>query len=197
MNKDGTPKFGHCKIQIRPLGVKIGLSLLKTRFVHIEVQPANDRMRSNISEPLDWACAGRILPERNVSSHFIIVGGIFCQNSSKMLGVDHDQMISALAPDRSDQAFNISVLPGAQNDVGRSRIPMARTRALNTLPNARSLSRMRYSGALCQGNASVICRANHSAVGLRVTAVHTSHRRWWPKIRKRMELLKRNGRDHK
>jgi hypothetical protein len=35
-----------------------------------------------------------------------------------------------------------------RNDVGRSRIPIARTRALNATPNARSLSRMRYFGAL-------------------------------------------------
>src|SRR5437660_547195 len=49
--------------------------------------------------------------------------------------------------------------------MGRSRIPIARTRALNATPNARSLSRMRYFGALSQGNASVIWRASHSAVG--------------------------------
>ena len=35
------------------------------------VQSAEDRMRNNASEPLDWACAGRILPERNVNSYFI------------------------------------------------------------------------------------------------------------------------------
>ncbi len=142
------------------------------------------RMRNNVSEPLDRACVGRVLPERNVSSHFIIIGGIFRKNSLKVLCVDHDQMISALAPDRPDQAFNISVLPGcARDDVGRSRIPIAWTRALKTLPNALSLSRMRYSGPLSQGNASVICRANHSAVGFPVTAVHTSRRRRWQRTR--------------
>src|SRR5262244_2859237 len=36
---------------------------------------------------------------------------------------------------------------GERNDVGRSRIPIARTRVLNTAPKARSLSRMRYFGA--------------------------------------------------
>src|SRR5213078_1067608 len=40
-----------------------------------------------------------------------------------------------------------------------------RTRALNATPNARSLPRIRYFGALSQGNASVIWRASHSAVG--------------------------------
>ena len=76
------------------------------------VQPAKDRMRNNVSEPLDRACVGRVLPKRNVSSHLIIIGRIFRKNSPKVLGVEYDQMISALAPDRPDQAFNISVLPG-------------------------------------------------------------------------------------
>jgi hypothetical protein len=76
------------------------------------VQPAKDRMRNNVSGPLDWARVGRVLPERNVSSHVIIIGGIFRKNSSKVLCVEHNQMISALASDRPDQAFNISVLPG-------------------------------------------------------------------------------------
>src|SRR6516162_2227850 len=57
---------------------------------------------------------------------------------------------------------------GERKDVGRSRIPIARTRALNTAPKARSLSRIRYFGAVSHGNASVIWRANHSAVGLPV-----------------------------
>ncbi len=35
-------------------------------------------------------------------------------------------------------------------------MPIDRTRALNAAPNARSLSRTRYFGALSQGNASVI-----------------------------------------
>src|SRR5207253_3308752 len=72
---------------------------------------------------------------------------------------------------------------GERKDVGRSRIPIARTRALNTAPKARSLSRMRYFGAMSQGNVSVIWRANHSAVGLRVTANHSNCRRLWPRTR--------------
>src|ERR1700738_1843436 len=69
-------------------------------------------MRNNLSKPLDWARVGRVLPERNVSSHFIIIAGILHKNSSKVLGVDNDQMISVLAPDRPDQAFTVSILPG-------------------------------------------------------------------------------------
>ena len=76
------------------------------------VEPAKNGMRNNISEPLDRTCVGRVLPKRNVNSYFIVIGAVFRKNSSKVLRVDHDQMISALAPDRPDQAFDISVLPG-------------------------------------------------------------------------------------
>src|SRR5580704_11794103 len=69
-------------------------------------------MRNNLSEPLDRACAGRILPERNMRSHLIIKDGVFRKDSAKVIRVERDQMISALAPDRPDQAFSISVLPG-------------------------------------------------------------------------------------
>src|SRR5207253_2256344 len=72
---------------------------------------------------------------------------------------------------------------GEQNDVGRSRMPIARTRALNATPNARSLSRMRYFGARSHGNASLIWRASHSAVGFRVTAILNNRRRPWPRTR--------------
>jgi hypothetical protein len=75
------------------------------------VEPTKNRMCNNISEPFYRAGVGRVLSERNVSSHVIIIGGIFRKNSSKMIFTDRDHMIGALAPDRPDQAFNISVLP--------------------------------------------------------------------------------------
>jgi hypothetical protein len=49
------------------------------------VEPAKDRIRDNISEPLDRARAGRVLPKRNVSSHLIIIGSVFRKNSPKVL----------------------------------------------------------------------------------------------------------------
>ena len=54
------------------------------------VQSAEDRMRNNASEPLDRACAGRILPERNVNSYFIIIGAVFRKNSPKVLFAEND-----------------------------------------------------------------------------------------------------------
>ena len=76
------------------------------------VKSGKDRMHNNVSEPLRWACAGRILLERNVSSCFIIISEVFRKNSPKVLLAENDQMISALAPDRPNQAFNIDILPG-------------------------------------------------------------------------------------
>ena len=54
------------------------------------VQSAEDRMRNNVSEPLDWACAGRILPERNVNSYFIVIGAVFRKNLPKVLFAEND-----------------------------------------------------------------------------------------------------------
>src|SRR5205807_1537111 len=76
------------------------------------VEPAQDRKRDNVPAPFDRACAGCVLPERNMRSRRIVISSVFRKNSSKVLCVEDDQMIRALAADRSDQAFNISVLPG-------------------------------------------------------------------------------------
>ena len=40
------------------------------------MQPAKNRMRNNVSEPLDRAFAGRVLPEQN------IISGVFRKDSS-------------------------------------------------------------------------------------------------------------------
>jgi hypothetical protein len=63
------------------------------------VQSPKNLMRNNVSEPLDRAHTGRVLSERNVSSQLVIIAGVLRKNSPKVLGVEHDQMISALAPD--------------------------------------------------------------------------------------------------
>jgi putative membrane protein len=71
-----------------------------------------DWMGYNLSDPLDQARTGRVLPERDRSSHLVIVGGISHKNSSKVVCVERHQMVCALASDRSNQAFCKSVLPG-------------------------------------------------------------------------------------
>ena len=122
-------------------------------------------MCNNISEAFDGARVGSILRERNVSSRVIIIGHKFRKNLPKVLFVNHNQMISALAPDRSDQAFNMSVLPGRAergrpiSDAHRSDPSFeCGTECFVIIPN--EVFRCRVPR-----NASVIWRANHSAVG--------------------------------
>jgi hypothetical protein len=91
-------------------------------------------MRNNVSEPLDRG-AGRVLPERNMRSHLVIIDGIFRKDSAKVIRVEGDQMISALVPYRPDQRSAYPFCQGERNEVGRSRM-----RALNAPPNALSLS---------------------------------------------------------
>jgi hypothetical protein len=57
-------------------------------------------MGYNLSDPLDQARTGRVLPERDRSSHLVIVGGISHKNSSKVVCLERDQMVCALASDR-------------------------------------------------------------------------------------------------
>jgi hypothetical protein len=83
------------------------LWLPKTSNSYISmVQSAKDRLRNNVSEPLDRACAGCILAKRKVRPHLIIVAGVFRKNAPKVIFVEHDHVVRALVPRRPDQALN-------------------------------------------------------------------------------------------
>src|SRR2546430_4328401 len=75
----------------------------------------------------------------------------------------------------SAQAF----CQGDRGAIGRSRMPMARRRCTKTGPYEVSRSRMRYRGVQSHGNASVIWREIHSAVGFAVTPNDTQNLRPW------------------
>ena len=74
------------------------------------VQPAKDRLRNNVSEALDRACAGCVLAKRRVRPHLVIVAGVFRKNAPKVFFVEHDHVVRTLAPRRPDQAFNKAVI---------------------------------------------------------------------------------------
>jgi hypothetical protein len=44
-------------------------------------------MRDNVSDRLDQARTGHVLPERNMGPHLVIVGGVFHKDSSKVLSI--------------------------------------------------------------------------------------------------------------
>jgi hypothetical protein len=52
-----------------------------------------------------------ILVERKMRAHLIVIGPVTCQLIAKVPFPQHHDMVEALAPDRSDQPFNMSVSP--------------------------------------------------------------------------------------
>ena len=90
--------------------------LLGCRFQKLDscvpvMQSAQDCMCDNVSEGLDRAPVRCILPERNMRTPPVIIGGEFRKNPPQVLFIEHDQMIGTLAPDRPDQTFNMAILP--------------------------------------------------------------------------------------
>jgi hypothetical protein len=53
----------------------------------------------------------RILVERKVRAHLIVVGGVIRQQMAEVPFAQHHDMVEALASDRADQPFNMTVLP--------------------------------------------------------------------------------------
>ena len=52
-----------------------------------------------------------ILVERKVRAHTIVVGRVIRQKMAEMPFPQHHDMVEALASDRADQPFNMTVLP--------------------------------------------------------------------------------------
>ena len=52
-----------------------------------------------------------ILVKRKVRTRSIVAGAIFCQQMAKVTFAEHHDMVEALAADRSNQPFNMTVLP--------------------------------------------------------------------------------------
>ena len=114
---------------------------------------------SAVFRPRDWC----ILVESKVRSQRIVVDDVRVQNALKMCRAEHDHVVQAFAPDRTNHAHYKAILPT------RSR----RDRMVTNTHRANTLSRIRTAGAVSQGNAPVICCANHFAVGCPVTAIQT------------------------
>jgi hypothetical protein len=54
---------------------------------------------------------GSILVQCKMRTRFVIVGAIFCQQMVQVTLAEHHDMVEALASDRSDQPFNMTILP--------------------------------------------------------------------------------------
>src|SRR6266849_8733670 len=117
-------------------------------------------------------------------SHAVVIVRIVFQNPTQMFLVQDNDVVQALAPDRSDQPFGKAVLPGrgwcnwlisdahgAKSACDNGAVdPIAVPDHITRSPS--------------QGKASVIWRATHSAVGLGVTLIKTRSLRSSRKITK-------------
>ena len=60
---------------------------------------------------LRWSVERRILVQRKMRADTIVVGQVSGQQLAEMPLAKHHDMVEALASDRSDQPFNMTILP--------------------------------------------------------------------------------------
>jgi hypothetical protein len=68
-------------------------------------------MRNDVSEPLDRAGAGRVLPERNMRSHLVIIDGIFRNDSPNVLHIERESNDVLAGVKTNECGVGVAVLP--------------------------------------------------------------------------------------
>ena len=76
------------------------------------VKPAEDRLSSELAEPLDRPTARRILPQGQMRSEFVVIAGVGRKDPAQMGLAEDDDVIEAFPADRADQSLRMPVLPG-------------------------------------------------------------------------------------
>ena len=76
------------------------------------VQSAKDWHAKHAACSLDVARNRRILIQRQVRTHLNVVSLIAAEQVTKMLLTEDNDMIQAISPDRTDEPFGVSILPG-------------------------------------------------------------------------------------
>ena len=76
------------------------------------VQTAKVRYGFDPAFAQNWPCQWRIFVQRQVSAGTIVIVGVGAKHAAQMCLPDNDQMIQTFSSDRSDQPFDIGVLPG-------------------------------------------------------------------------------------
>jgi hypothetical protein len=138
------------------------------------MKAAEDRLGCDDAEALNRPMEWGILVQRAMNARFIIIRGIPTQDPAQVRLPKYDHVVETFPSDRADQSLDVRVLPR------RSRSSRLVPNAHGTQPlpeDAVSRSRIRYLGELSQGNASMIWREIHSAVGFVVTPNDTHSRR--------------------
>ena len=76
------------------------------------MKSAEDRLSSELAEPLDRPMARGILTQRQMRSELVVVAGVGRKDLAQMGLAEDDDVIEAFPPDRADHSLRMPVLPG-------------------------------------------------------------------------------------
>ena len=98
------------------------------------VQTGQDWDRDNDTGPLHRPTQGRILAQRQVRAHLIVVRSIRRKNLPQVRLAKDQHPVHTLAAHGAKRRSTYAFCHGDPGEIGRSRIPMALTRDLKTGP---------------------------------------------------------------
>ena len=75
------------------------------------MKSAEDRLCSDLAEPLNGTMEWRILTEGEMRPDVIIIRDIGCEDPAQMALTEHDNVIEAFSTDRADQPLGMPILP--------------------------------------------------------------------------------------
>ncbi len=75
------------------------------------MQPTQDWYRCDATDLLGPPKIRRILAQWEMRPDLVVIGSVILQNAAQLRFVEHDQVIEAFAPNRSDEALDVAVLP--------------------------------------------------------------------------------------
>ena len=75
------------------------------------MKSAEDRLSSELAEPLDRPMGRRILVQGQMRSEFVVIAGVGRKNLAQMGFAEDDDVIEAVPPDRAHQSLRMPVLP--------------------------------------------------------------------------------------
>ncbi len=82
------------------------------------MKSAEDRLSSELAEPLDQSIARRIFVQEQVRSETVVIAGVGREDPAQLGLVEDDDVIEAHSADRADQPLRMPVLPGGPGAVG-------------------------------------------------------------------------------
>ena len=98
------------------------------------VKSAQDVASDDAAAALNGSAMWGIFLQAEMGPCRVVIRSVFLQDAPKMGLAPHDHVVKTLTSDRADCALDISFCHGDRGAIGRSRMPIDRTRRVNTSP---------------------------------------------------------------